>query len=241
MTIKSLLSFFGRDTGFGEKHTNAFFINQDELVIIDCSMTSFEQLKSLTTSIQNEISKISILVTHTHSDHIGGIGMYISFAHYVTKKPVTVITATESQSQAVFTYLQIEGVHPNVCEFEIQSYKVGLREWLIRPIQTQHDLNVLSGCFGYQLNIYNRNVIYTGDTTTLEPFKPYITDGTFLYTEASSTKSPVHLLLSNIKEYLRQCTEHNINVFLMHLNNESEIRQEIAGTNIRIAPLYNES
>ena len=40
------LKFLGRDSGFGDEHNSAFFTTKDnDLVIIDCPVSTFEKLK----------------------------------------------------------------------------------------------------------------------------------------------------------------------------------------------------
>ena len=58
---------------------------------------------------------------------------------------------------------------------------------------TTHVKPLEGKCFGYHLNIHGNNVVYTGDMATLEPFKPLLTSGSFLYNEAAYYKSEVHL------------------------------------------------
>ena len=81
--------------------------------------------------------------------------------------------------------------------------------------------------------------VYTGDTNTLEPFEPYLHEGTILYTEVSSYKTAVHLFISDVKERLKAYNARGISVYLMHMDRESNILKEADGTGALPAPLIN--
>lgn len=81
-------------------------------------------------------------------------------------------------------------------------------------------------------------MIYTGDTATLEPFTPLLQNGTYLYAEAATFHSGVHLYIDDILPKLEQLTHNGISVFLMHLDDENTVIKKIDGTLIRLAQLY---
>ena len=80
-----MIRFWGRGSGFTDNHTSAFFVENNELVMIDCSITAFAKIiKCDLTALNNgaAIEKIIIAVTHTHSDHVSGIPLLIHYAFY---------------------------------------------------------------------------------------------------------------------------------------------------------------
>ena len=79
--------------------------------------------------------------------------------------------------------------------------------------------------------------MYTGDTSTLDPFLPLLESGSSLYTEAAYYKSNVHLYLPDVMPELVKLTENGIRVYLMHLDAEDEIKEIIQGTPLRLAEL----
>ena len=182
---------------------------------------------------------IYILITHTHGDHSGGTGtmlQYVWFASYMKKKVTIIAPSAEVKEDLLLLLIRIEG-----CEkewFNIVTADEIDKKWLKSAVPTTHVKPLEGRCFGYHLNINGNNVIYTGDTATLEPFMPFIEKGTFLYTEAAYYKSDVHMYLKdNLPEYVR-LAEKGVNVYLMHLDAEEEIKKMIEGTPLKLAELY---
>ena len=71
-----MLKFFGRASAFETPQNSAFFIDDTNLVLLDCPMSTFHILKDSFDDISDKkIQRITVLVTHTHGDHICGIPM----------------------------------------------------------------------------------------------------------------------------------------------------------------------
>ena len=249
-----LLKFFGRGAGFSDEHNAAFFISGKDLVLIDCSITTFVKLKNMEidgiwdaikddpdyADIRGEDwvpKRIVVLVTHTHSDHISGISMLIHLAHYKWGIPVLVITPSRTLQNDLRKVLNIEG-----CVEENGVYKVRVNyevkfDWLIKSIPTVHADELRGRCFGYELFLWGKKIIYTGDTSTLDTFKNYITKGTYLYTECSAFRSPVHLFMTDLYDMKDWFKENDIHVTLMHLDIEDKIAEMAESAGYELAPL----
>ena len=107
-----------------------------------------------------------------------------------------VAPSAEVRDDLLLLLMRIEG-----CEqewFDIITADELNKKWFVAAVPIIHVKPLDGRCFGYHLNIHGNNVVYTGDTATLEPFKPLLKRGSFLYTEAAYYKSAVHLHLKEM-------------------------------------------
>ncbi len=175
-----MLHFFGRRSAFYKEQNSAFFIRDHSLILIDCPMSTFHKLVALMDredppdaafTDRKDIKTITILVTHTHGDHVGGIAMLIFYAFYVWHIPVTV-AAPSAEVAEDLRYLieRLEGCEPSA--YTITS--AGNLPWVRNVIPTEHTPALSGRCFGYRLDLPDEIAVYTGDTCTLAPFLPYL-------------------------------------------------------------------
>lgn len=231
-----MLQFFGRGSAFTDKHNSAFFVDGRDLVLVDCPASSFPEIKRLNFS---EIDNIYILVTHTHGDHSGGVGMTAQYAYFILHNPITVVAPSEQVAKDLqYLLTVIEGCEDNWFKL-ITSDKLQ-KNWLVKSVLTVHTATLENKCFGYCFRIDGVNVVYTGDTATLELFLPYLNENDCLFSEISAYSGGVHLLADDVLPVLQSLSEKGINVYVMHIDNEEIIKNKIQGTKIRLAPLVSE-
>lgn len=233
-----LLTFFGRGSAFNNPQNSAFFVDGTDLILVDCPMSSFHKLKAIGPDgiSHKRIEKIYCLVTHTHGDHIGGIPMLIHFCYYVWHIPVFVGAPSDKVKDELHFYLEaMEGCHPDGYTLTTADT---FSKWVQAVIPTTHSPELAGKCFGYFLTNGDKTAVYTGDTNTIEPFKPFIEKADILYTEVSVNDTPVHLFIDRVKEYLDEISKKGVEVYLMHLDNETIIKEKTAGTKLLFAPLY---
>lgn len=228
-----MLKFLGRGCAFADENNAAFFTENNELILIDCPAAAFQKVKKM--SLEN-FDKIYILVTHTHGDHIGGIGTMLQFAWFVLNNPVTIAAPSEKVKEDLLIQLtQIEG-----CEkewFNIITVNQLHKKWFVSAIATTHAKTLDGKCFGYQLEIDGSKVIYTGDTAVLTPYLKLLKPDSYFYTEAAYYKSDVHIYLKDNLSELVNLAAKGVHVYLMHLDNEEEIIKMIYNTPLKLAPL----
>ena len=260
-----MLRFFGRGSAFADIQNSAFFVDGEQLVMIDCPMSSFHVLRregpnaiaaAYQSSIRGssstpaetaespdsepDIRHLYVLVTHTHGDHVGGIPMLIHYAYYIWHIPLTVIAPSdEVRDDLYFLINRLEGCGDETYQLVTADDTM---PWGLRVIPTSHTVELEGRCFGFRLFINQRTVVYTGDTNTLAPFRPYCEGipGAQLYTEIAVFSSPVHLYIYDTLDELKALCDAGTEVFLMHLDDEEHILNAIKGTGIRPAPLYTE-
>lgn len=228
------LTFLGRDTGLAENHTSAYFVTgNNELVVIDCSVTAFQKLKQL--KLQ-DYENIYIHITHTHGDHVSGVNLLLQYMYFKYQKTITIVSPSEPVTEDLKTLLRIEG-----CASDWYSIITAVdfkKEWLTATIPTTHTPMLEGKCFGYVFNINGKSVVYTGDTNTLAPFELAIEHCDELYVDICINKSAAHLHIDNAIDRLVCLAESNVKVFLMHLD-DVEMASKIIHylPNVDVAPV----
>ncbi len=230
------LTFLGRGSAFTSEHNSAFFTDGAELVLIDCPMSSFDKLRRLGADNIAGISgaELTVIVTHTHGDHVGGIPMLIHYAYHVLKRGVTVIAPSDEVAADLrFLIDRLEGCSPDAYEL-LTADKAG-RPWLLGVVPTSHSPSLEGRCFGYRLRVNGKNVVYTGDTSSVDPFLPYLEPGTYFYSEVSLHRTPVHIYIDDL---LAKTAGLDIKLFLMHLDDAEKTAEAIRSSSAELAPLY---
>ena len=228
-----MLTFLGRGSAFTDEHNSAFFVENDELVLIDCAMSSFEKLNDMNMTL---FKHIYVLVTHTHGDHVSGLGMLIDLMEFSVKTPITIVAPSkEVENDIRYLLRNIEGCADswygltNASEFK--------KEWFGCAIPTSHTEQLEGKCFGYYLTVGGNKVVYTGDTHTLEPYEKYFEEGTYAYIEISAYRSPVHLYCVDMHDKIAELTAKGVHVYLMHMDDEKRIESVLMDTRAELAPL----
>ena len=85
------LKFLGRGSAFNVKegNTSAYFIEEDQLFLIDCGEDVFAKLKQK--SLLGGVRVVNLMITHTHSDHIGSLGSLVLYLYTVLHRPLKII------------------------------------------------------------------------------------------------------------------------------------------------------
>ena len=228
-----MLTFLGRGSAFADEHNSAFFVDNGNLILIDCPMSTFEKLNDMNLTL---FDHIYLLVTHTHGDHVSGIGMLVDLLQFSVKTPITIVAPSKEVEGDLFYLLsRIEGC--NDSWYELTNTEDLDKEWLVCSIQTTHTEELSGKCFGYCLTVDGQRVVYTGDTNTLIPYEKYISNGSYLFVEMSAYKSPVHLYCVDMKDKIKELVDRGVHVYLMHMDDEKRIGEVMQDTGAEFAPL----
>ena len=87
-----MLQFFGRGSAFADQHNAAFFREQGDLILLDCPGTAFQKVKRFDWS---NVFNVYVRITHTHGDHIGGLGTLLQYLFFTQYKRLTVVAPSE--------------------------------------------------------------------------------------------------------------------------------------------------
>lgn len=220
-----VLKFLGRGAGFADEHTSAYFVTENkEMVLIDCPVSAFQKLKKMDlTSYEN----IYVLITHTHGDHIGGLGLFVQHVHFNLNKRAIIVAPSKMVAIDISTVLSIEGNEYSWYTL-ITALDLEKNEWFGDCISTKHSVQLEGRCFGYHLVVDNTSVIYTGDTVTLCPFMPFLKESSELYVDTSVHYGMIHLKLEDVLNDFINFTKYDVKVYLMHLDDVPAAEKIIA-------------
>ena len=210
MNNEILLKFLGSDAGFGEKNNSAYYEKNDEIYIIDCGFTVFQEIRKKIDFSKYE--KINIIITHLHNDHAGSLSQVILLAWFVYNKKVTVISKCEN----IEKYLEITGTTR-------EAYEVIAELNNLKFIKTQHVKEL--DCYGFEWIVDGKKIVYTGDTYTLEPYMESLENADELYTDISKNGG-VHLKLDDCYDQLKNIKQNGTNVILMHIDDKKYIKDK---------------
>lgn len=206
--MNSTLTFLGTDSGFGKKNNSAYFENGNELVLIDCGFTVFQEVKE-----KFDLKKynlIEILITHLHNDHAGSLSQLILYLWFVLQKKAIIV----SNCVHIKDYLDITGTPSEA--YELKNSLPNLTF-----IKTEHVKYLDS--YGFKAFFNNKNIVYTSDTTTLSPFLPYLDDCNELYVDVSRFGG-AHIKIDNIVDVLKNLKQSGIDIYLMHMDDKGYIK-----------------
>lgn len=185
---KNILKFLGNDDGFGDKNNSAYLEINNELYLIDCGFTVFNEIKNKFDF--NKYKNINVIITHLHNDHAGSLSQLILYLWFIYKKRTNVITNCVHMKE----YLKITGT-PSV------AYEIRNNIGNLKFIKTEHTDYL--DAYGFVLNIENKKILYTGDTRVLTPFLPYLDNLDELYIDVSKFGG-AHLRIDDILDELKK-------------------------------------
>lgn len=209
---ENLLKFIGNDSGFGDKNNSAYFEKNNELYIIDCGFTVFNQIKNKFDF--KKYNNINVIITHLHNDHAGSLSQFILYMWFMYKKQVNVIC----NCKYIKEYLDVTGT-PS-CSYKIKNELENLIF-----IKTKHTDYL--DAYGFVMNIDNKKILYTGDTCELEAFLPYLDSIDELYIDLSKFGG-AHLKVDDVLNTLRDLKNKDVRIIPMHMDDKEYILRLIA-------------
>lgn len=182
-----ILTFLGRESGFGFYNNSAYYTKDEKLLLFDCGMTVFNELRKKV-NLAN-YTQVDVIITHLHPDHAGSLGQLIMYLWYNFK----IVTHIHTNCQNIITFLDCVGVNRDFYVFGIDDN--------IQFINVPHVKELDS--YGVILKLDNKKIIYTGDTSSLEPFLKDMFDSDELYIDVSKN-SDVHIQINDVLPYLNE-------------------------------------
>lgn len=217
------LNFTGRGAMLypEEGNTAAYFESENEFFLIDCGEDVAAKLiadKKLTKE-----KEYYLLITHTHSDHIGSLGTLQQYLYWCCGKKLNIVISEQmgykKEMQGILDgFGLVPGTYEFVGEEELDNKFKGFQS--IRFVQSNHGDVPIASC-AIVISAEEGRILYTGDIADSTIIKEFIAFNGIqnidkMYIDTSLNKSPVHLsleeLISVVPPILRS------KVYCMHIN-----------------------
>lgn len=219
------LNFLGRGAAFYPQlgNTNAYFVLNNSLYLLDCGESSFEKLMARLDLTQYD--KISVILTHMHADHVGSLGSLLSYCKIVLNKIVNIVYPSKN----ILSYLKLIGIAGDFYTYTEELPKT--ENLSIRPLPVKHADDM--DCFGYLISDISDTIYYSGDAVAIPPevLQSFMLgDITHIYQDIASHQSKSHLYYKLACELVPK--EHRNRLFCMHLDSDCEKELESLGFSV---------
>ncbi|MBR3322253.1 MBL fold metallo-hydrolase [Candidatus Saccharibacteria bacterium] len=170
--------------------------NNNNLLIIDVCEEATKKL--LNTSAFNNINKIYIILTHTHYDHIAGLGVLLWYSNFYLNKTPQIVYNNEAYKQSLIELLRITGVTDKFYNF-INEKSLNF-DFSVNMQPTSH-VSYLQ-CFGIMFKDEFGKYYYTGDTKDIDYIRKLSTDEVIktIYCEVAEETYDVHIKYEDIMD-----------------------------------------
>lgn len=231
------LKFLGRGSAFNPKEGNnsAYFIDNNQLFLIDCGENIFERL--VQNDLFNDITAVNVMITHTHSDHIGSLGSLVAYSFYVLKKPLNIILPKKARHLSQIEKI-LDGFGCNNSKYTYVSEDVFDYKYKtfqnIRYVETEHCERLT--CYGLLFTTEKGILYYSGDTRDINILKSLIAseqpiDKIYIDATTANSHHNVHLNIDILQEIIPRNLKNR--VYCMHINNDDCIeRAKTLGFNV---------
>ena len=187
---------------------NCAYLKEDKsLLLIDCCEDATIKLKERNAFYKLE--DITIAITHTHSDHVAGLGTFIWYCNFILSIKPKIVSSSNSFENHLTELLKLLGVDSKFFEF-INPANVVIGDCKIEMISTRHTPMLES--FGIMFFDIDGQYYYTGDTNDFEYIKTLANKAEInkIYCEASWESYNAHIAYEKLKEI------KNDKLILMH-------------------------
>lgn len=217
------LNFLGTGNAFNPNmgNTSAYFIDKNELFLIDCGESVYHAI--MNTGLLADAKDMHLMITHTHSDHVGSLGTLVLYVYWVLGKTLKIILPINATYiKDIRTLLSIFGCLPKMYEIKTpKDYDAKYEKFeTFRYVRTDH-CPELSRTFGLIFKSKDDLTYYSGDTCSVKTLKTLLNDKkplTVAYVDVGLNSS-VHLSMADLIELIPKKDREKI--YCMHTKDKA--------------------
>ena len=222
------LQFVGCGDAFGTGgrfNTCFHLVGKQTNALIDCGASSLVGMNKLAID-RNAIN--TILITHFHADHVGGLPFFILEANYVLKRQSALTIAGPPGLKARYAEM-MESAYPGTSNLQLafpltlHEVEIGKRNEIgpmrVTPFHVVHDERA-GPCLGYRCEAEGKTIAYSGDTEWTDTVIDIGRDADLFICEAYTRDKPIHthMALTALEKHLPQIKPKRL--ILTHMGND---------------------
>lgn len=168
----------------------AYLKEGNKLFLIDCCEDATVKLKNK--GALDGVSEIVIAITHTHSDHVAGLGTFIWYSNFFLNTKPRIISNTNAFETHTRELLDLLGVDKKFYDFVVPT-EILIDGCTIEMMPTTN--TSLLDAFGIMFADNTGKYYYTGDTNNIDFVKKLVSDTDIkkIYCEASWESYGAHI------------------------------------------------
>lgn len=173
----------------------AYLKEGNNLLVIDMCEGATERLEKA--GVFKDVKNIYIAITHTHFDHVAGLGVFIWYCNFNLNIKPKIIYINFKYKWHIKKLLKLTGVDRKYFEF-IKDSSFKIDDLTLSMQLTSHTLKLQ--CFGIMFEDNDGKYYYTGDTNDIDYIKKLCEDKMVkrIYTEVSPETYDVHIKYDDI-------------------------------------------
>lgn len=197
-------------------NTSAYIKKENKMILIDCGETITRKI--IENNVLDGIDELYILISHTHSDHVGSLGTLLFYSKYNKKIQNKIVLPNDPQYIAnLKEYLKIVDISDEVDFIDSNILKQVFEFKSFNILRATHVKSLPCYCFVFEDE--ENFIYYSVDNNNIEYIKHYIQfEKAEIYTEISNdpSLSNEHLDIILLEETISFLQRQKI--YLMHIN-----------------------
>ena len=210
-----------------QDNTSAYIKKDNKMILIDCGETIARKI--IKENILEGIDELYILISHTHSDHVGSLGTLLFYSTYNKKiKNNLVLPNNKEYINNLKAYLKLVDISSEVKFIDANTLKETFKFKTFHILKATHVKRLPCYCFMFE---DEENLIYySADNSNIEYIKHFLSiENAKIYTEICDNPklNEEHLELGLLEKATSVLQRKRI--YLMHINeslNEEELRNK---------------